>query len=131
MNADKDKILELVNSYQNAIHTQKREDFQPLWTDGDNNVLISIATQYTGLENIYTEFLINGIQKITLSSILLQKILGIRFINGDIAVVVFQYHTECIRQETGEPHGISGIETQIVQKVNDKWKIVHIHYSKK
>lgn len=130
MKTDKEQISELVKAYQNAIHTQKREDFLPLQTGEDYNVLISITTQYTGLENIYRDFLINEIQKNYSSITLIAEDTDIRFISDNIATVVFQYHTKCIRRETGEEYGISGIETQAVKKVDDAWKLVHIHYSK-
>ena len=54
----------------------------------------------------------------------------VRFLTDEIAVVIFRYHTECIRRESGEPYGISGLETQIVRKTPKGWKLAHIHYSK-
>ena len=30
-----------------------------------------------------------------------------------MAVVIFQYHTECIRREDGSEFGIAGMETQV------------------
>lgn len=131
MKTDKEKILNLVKAYQDAIHSQKKEDFLPLWTGEDNNVLISIASQFSGLEKIYNDFLIGGIQYHYTEIRLIAEDIEIHFISNDIATVIFQYHTECIRRETGEEYGIAGVETQIVKKVNDEWKLVHIHYSKK
>ena len=52
-------------------------------------------------------------------------------IDENKAIVVFRYHTECIRRDTHEPYGIQGLETQIVIKENNQWKLMHIHYSKK
>lgn len=51
-------------------------------------------------------------------------------IDDNKAIVVFKYHTECICRETHEPYGIQGLETQIVIKENNQWKLMHIHYSK-
>ena len=51
-------------------------------------------------------------------------------IDDNKAIIIFKYHTECIRRDTKEPYGIQGLETQIVIKENNEWKLMHIHYSK-
>lgn len=38
------------------------------------------------------------------------------------------YHTECIIRENGQPHGIEGLETQILKRTEAGWKIAHIQY---
>lgn len=45
------------------------------------------------------------------------------------AAVVFAYRTACIRRETGEPHGLRGMETQVYVREPDGWKLAHVHYS--
>lgn len=127
---NKEKIQNLVKAYQKAIHSQNKEDFISLWTCQDNNTLISLTKQFNGVESIYQDFLIGGIQKNYLKIDLIAENIDIHFINKNIAVVVFQYHTECIKRDTGEDYGIAGLETQVLQKIDDQWKLVHIHYSK-
>lgn len=51
-------------------------------------------------------------------------------ISEDVAIVLFHYHTECIRRETKEPYSIKGLETQVVVKEDGEWKLAHVHYSK-
>ena len=34
-----------------------------------------------------------------------------------------------IRRETGEPHSIRGIETQIYVREKGKWKLMYVHYA--
>lgn len=127
---NKEKILNLVKAYQKVIHSQNKEDFISLWTCQDNNTLISLTNQFNGIESIYQDFLIGGIQKAYLKIDLIAENIDIHFMNENIAVVVFQYHTECIKRDTGEDYGIAGLETQVLQKIDDQWKLVHIHYSK-
>ena len=127
---DKEKIQNLVKAYQKAIHSQSKEDFIALWTCQNNNTLISLTNQFNGIESIYQDFLIGGIQKNYSKINLIEENIDIHFIKENIAIVVFQYHTECIKRETGEDYGIAGLETQVVQKVDNQWKLVHIHYSK-
>lgn len=125
-----EKIERLVANYQKAIHTQNKDDFVSLWTKENNNVLISISHQFEGIESIYQDFLIDGIQNAYFKIDLIAEKIDIRFINDELAIVVFKYHTECIKRETNEEYGIAGLETQVIRKVNDEWKLVHVHYSK-
>lgn len=125
-----EKIKQLVKEYQEAIHNQNKDDFMLLWSNEKSNILISIAQQFEGVENIYQDFLIGRIQKAYTEINLIAEKIDIRFIDEELAIVVFQYHTECIKRESGEEYGISGLETQVVKKVGDQWKLVHVHYSK-
>lgn len=127
---DLEKIKALVSQYQKAVHTQNKEDFIPLWTCQDHNNLISVTKKYEGIDSIYQDFLIDGIQKAYTKIDLIAEDINVQLIDEHLAIVVFQYHTECIRRDTQEEYGIFGLETQVVQKVNDQWKLVHIHYSK-
>ena len=56
--------------------------------------------------------------------------LKINFVNDELAIVIFNYHTQCILRENGEFFGIEGVETQVMIKEAGVWKIIHIHYSK-
>lgn len=49
----------------------------------------------------------------------------------DTAIAVFAYHTDCIISETGEKHGIQGLETQVLKRVKGQLKIAHIQYAGK
>lgn len=124
------QILELVASYQQAIHTQKEREFKDLWSKEHQNILISITNQFIGIEDIYKNFLIAKIQKNYTHIDLITENIDVSFINEEIAIVVFQYHTECIRRNTNEEYGIQGLETQVVVKEKGLWKLMHIHYSK-
>ena len=50
-------------------------------------------------------------------------------IDENTAVAIFSYYTDCIRRETGEPHSISGIETQIYVREKGAWKLMYVHYA--
>lgn len=126
---DKNSIIKLVQEYQKAIHTQNEKDFRKLWT-GKDNTLISITHLFNGIDSIYNDFLINIIQKSYSKIDLITKRIDVHFIDDKNAVVIFQYRTECLRNNTNEPYGIQGLETQIIRKVDNEWKLVHIHYSK-
>ena len=127
---DIQQIKHLVENYQNAIHTQDKPIFYSLWSSKEPVSLISISTCYNGLEAIYNDFLINAIQVKYESIHLIAKAINIRLINDQTALVIFDYQTQCILNSTHEPYGIEGVETQVVVKENNQWKLAHIHYSK-
>lgn len=125
------KIKQLLEDYKKAIHTQDERFFKKLWSGKDTDTMISITKQYVGIENIYNDFLIGGIQKAYQEITLIgDSEPTIHFLDETTAIIIFAYHTECIRRETLEIYGIQGLETQVVKKINDEWKLTHVHYSK-
>lgn len=129
MNEEK-QILDLVTKYCETIATQDVNEFASLWADQKENMLISVTKLYVGTKAICDEFLIGVIHQTYETIELIADDIQIRMIAKDVAIVVFKYHTECIRRETKEPYGIRGQETQVVVKENGQWKFVQIHYSK-
>ena len=123
------KIYKMVERYSNAIHTQKAEDFLPLWNENTLCTLISPSGYYVGIESIYQDFLLEQIRKAYSRIDLIADNVDIRIINDTSAVVIFSYYTDCNRRDTGEPFGIAGLETQVYHKVGDNWKLTHVHYS--
>ncbi len=129
MNQTKE-IQTLIDTYVRCIENPNKEDFLSIWSGTDNDTLISISNLYRGRENIYQEFVLDKIHQLYATIKLIAEPAYIHFIDENNAIVIFSYHTECIRKETGEEYGIQGIETQVVTKINGSWKYVHIHYSK-
>lgn len=123
------QIHDMVERYRRAIQTQEADDFLPLWDPAARCTLISPSGFYVGLDAIYQEFLLGGIRR-AYSRIELQvKSVQVRLLGQDGALVLFAYATDCERRETGEPFGISGLETQIYHRLGDDWRLVHVHYS--
>ncbi|MGN0266374.1 MAG: YybH family protein [Lachnospiraceae bacterium] len=125
------EIEQLVERYANAIHSQDETDFRSVWTQEDTNVLISGDKIFQGPDSIYQDFVIGMIQTKFSSIYLVNDGLQAYLLNDTAAVVIFRYHTECILRDTGEPHGIAGIETQVLKKTDNGWRIAHIQYSGK
>lgn len=121
-------VLEMVERYKTAVHTQAWEDFAPLWAEGTENVLISPGGYFVGTQDIYENFLIGGIRKAYSRIDLISHNIDVR-ITGDTAIVVFSYSTDCDRRETGEYFSISGLETQVYVRQESQWKLTHVHYS--
>ncbi len=128
--ADERAILEVLEKYKETIHTQNEDDFRKIWSQNRECTLISIRRAFHGLDSIVDDFLIDGIHKAYTKIDLISESVSINLIEPDAAIIVFGYHTDSIRRESGEPYGIQGLETQVMIKEDGKWKLVHIHYSK-
>jgi hypothetical protein len=126
------EIKDLVNRYIAAIHSQDEQEFRSLWSGSDTDTMISVAKVYRGTDSIVSDFLIGAIQKAYKEiTLIADEEPEIHHLAEDTAIVIFRYHTECIRRQDGSTYGISGIETQVVKCIDGQWKLCHVHYSKK
>ena len=128
MNEEK-KVLEKLQQYIRLVHTQEESDSIGLWAEKCEVALISGAKQFTGKAATMNAFLKELIRNAYETIDLISESVDVRFLNDSCAVLVFAYHTECIRRETGEPYGIAGLETQVYIKENDEWRLAHVQYS--
>lgn len=124
------EILNVVEKYQELVKTQSRTIYDALFTKKSEPTLISITNTFTGFESIYQDFLVGAIQKAYSSIELINDGITVNPVNEELVIVVFKYHTKCIRRDTNEFYGIQGLETQVLIKEDGEWKILHIHYSK-
>ena len=124
----KNAIRKKVLAYCEAVEKQDQNTFRELF-DRDA-ILISISTLFDGIDAIANNFL-DAIQKAYRTIRLIPEDIDIRLRENDMAVVIFQYHTECIRRENGSEYGIAGMETQVYIRKDEDWKLIHVHYSKK
>lgn len=122
-------LEEKVRLYCEAIHTQDTGLFRTLWSDQSPCTLISVGTVFTGYDTIVRDFLIGGIQAAYERIDLIPEKIDVTYRDAESAIVTFSYHTECIRRKDRAPFGIAGIETQ-VWKLEDDWRMIHLHYSK-
>lgn len=130
MSLQEKEILQMLEQYKKAVHTQAAEDFYPIWAKSCETSLISLSTCYTGTDAIYHDFLLGRIRAAYTRIDLIAKETKVRLLSEDCAVVIFSYYTDCDRRETGEHYGIAGLETQVYIKEPDGWKLAHIQYAK-
>lgn len=126
---NKEIIVSKVMDYCRSVHTQDLEEVRKLWNNSAECSLISPGGMYSGIESIYQDFLIDGIRSAYSRIDLIADDVNVRFVSDECAIVIFAYHTDCDRRETGEWFGIEGLETQVYNKVGDDWKLTHVHYS--
>ncbi len=117
---------EVVARYCNAIRDNDSEAFRAVWAGEDTDTVISQSTLYEGPTRVM-EFL-GMLHRVYDAIELVNDGLDAHLLTDDVAIVVFRYHTVCTRAGTGEPYGIEGLETQVLRRVGDAWKIAHIQY---
>ena len=81
-----------------------------------------------GKKAIQNDFL-GLIRKVYETIDLISESTDVRLLNEKCALIIFAYHTDCIRRESGEPYGIAGLETQVYILENGDWRLVHVQYS--
>ena len=123
-------VKELVLRYAKAIQTQDKGEFCGLWAENPDCALVALTSQYLGIEAIYRDFLLCRIQASYKTIRLVPESIDVHMLREDLATVIFQYHTECVRREDGADYGIRGLETHVAVKEDDEWKLQHVHYSK-
>lgn len=122
-------IEETIEQYACQIHDQNEKKFRKLFRT--DVILISGTKVFEGIDEIWGSFLAELIHQKYSDIRLVKEDLKINRLDERTAVAVFRYHTECTLRENGLPHGISGVETQVLQKQAGSWQIVHIHYTSK
>jgi len=126
----KNQILELVAKYQDLVHNPSKELFNEVFAQNSFCTEIAITDHYKNRTSIYEDFIIGRLQNRFSRIELIADEITINEISDELVIVVFKYHTDCDLRETGEHTGISGLETQVIVKENNEWRILHVHYSK-
>ena len=116
----------VVARYCKAIHAGDEAAFLALWTGDETDAMLSQSQRYQGPEGL-AAFLAK-LHELYVTITLVNDGMDAHLLTDDVAIVVFRYHTECVRAETGEPYGIAGLETQVLKLVDGAWKIAHIQY---
>lgn len=129
MNNEK-QLLNLVKKYQLLINKPSKELFDEVFAHNSYCTEIAITDYYQGSENVYNNFIIGRLHNRFSQIELIADEIIINEISDKLAITIFKYHTDCILRENGTSTGISGLETQVMIKENDEWRILHVHYSK-
>lgn len=116
----------LLRRYEQSINRADLKTASALWAHtAEVSFIHPRATEYgwSGIQNVYKMFdrlfanrdLRGSMEKIT--------------VYGDVAWLTFEWVFDATMKADNSPIQTKGRETQLWRKINNQWKLVHIHYS--
>ena len=129
IDATKQELQDLVKRYIASVETADRALFDTVWAKEGTCRIISGTNVFAGRDLIYDDFVVGAIGAAYTSIRLVPHDIQAFPERDDLAIILFSYHTECTLRESGEPFGISGMETQVAVKEDEGWRLLHVHYS--
>jgi ketosteroid isomerase-like protein len=125
--ADEQQISELIDKYVKTINDDDLDLVEEIWSHEDYASFIGPSGRYAGYESIRDDF-VHGVFGVNFKTRNLQKEELLIHVNGESAWAEFSWKFDAIRND-GASHNTLGRETQIFEKDEDGWKLVHVHYS--
>lgn len=126
INSDKEDIRGLLDKYTRSISTIDRSLARSVWADSGEISIINGLGQFFGFENIFNDFVVKAFGELTERK--LSSVSELIQVYGDIAYIQFYWIFD-IKEKDEKTEQRRGRETLICRKVNNEWKIYHIHYS--
>lgn len=127
LETDSIAILKVVDEYCNTINNCDTALTSKIWSHDSDASFIGPSGRYSTYKGIIKDFII-GVWKNGYSTRHLQGEDIKLHIDGNMAWLEFSWKFDAIKKD-GKPHHTKGLETQILKREPDGWKLVHIHYS--
>lgn len=124
---EKEVVRTRVQDYFNMVSNLDKDIADGLWAKEGDVSIITPRSQFFGRESIMNDFLIK-----TFSSMQYRKLSSLsEVINiyGNSANVQLYWIFNTIDAK-GESHQTRGRETLLFEKLDDQWRLVHVHYSR-
>ncbi len=123
----KEAVRARVQDYFNMVSNLDTEIAKGLWATTGDVSIITPRSQFFGAENIMNDFLIKTFS--SMQSRKLHSLSEVINIYGTSANVQLYWVFDTVDAE-GEKHQTRGRETLIFENIDDKWMLVHVHYSR-
>jgi len=120
-------ILNQVHAYAQSVNDLDIELAKEVWGASLEPSFVHPRGFSKGLENIINEFYLGTMGKFSTRSLRPRDITV--SVHGDSALVFFYWNFTAFFKHDGSQHETEGRETQYFVKVDDAWKLAHVHYS--
>lgn len=124
---DEDEIKHLISMYAKAADEADPSLASHVWCDSPEDSLINPVGRWHGVEEIMG-FYRHDMGENYFSRNLKVKDISVR-VYTDAAWAEFSWDFSATRRKEGSSVSFRGMETQIYQKSQDRWCLVHVHYS--
>jgi len=121
------QLMEMVDLYARSINKLDLELARKIWLDSSETSFVHPRGYSKGLETILQAFYLETMGRFETRD-LRPRDIEIS-INGDSALVFFYWNFTAYFKHDGSRHDTEGRETQYFVKVDDEWRLAHIHYS--
>jgi ketosteroid isomerase-like protein len=122
------QIAELVQKYAKSVNEADARLAAEVWDDSDDVTFIHPR----GHEHGWKEVKANFYEK-TMGAMFAERKLAVRdlsiHVQGDFAWAEFYWDFEAKLKQGGMPLNSKGRETQVYRRIDQRWVIVHVHYS--
>lgn len=126
VDAEKEAVRARVQDYFNVVSNLDTEVAKGLWAAGDVSI-ITPRNQFFGAESIMNDFLLKTFS--TMKYRKLHSLSEVINIYGTSANVQLYWVFDTVDAK-GNKHQGRGRETLLFEKIDGKWMLVHVHYSR-
>ncbi|MBP3730017.1 MAG: nuclear transport factor 2 family protein [Mailhella sp.] len=125
---DQSAVEELVRRYVESVNSCDPEIVNEIWSHDEHVSFVAPAGQFKTYKAIRDDFILGIFAKKFAKRELKKEDLKIHLC-GNMAWIEFKWCFDAVTLGGEELHN-RGLETQIAQKEDGVWKLVHIHYSR-
>lgn len=122
---EKEAIRNLVDRYISAVETGSCSMEEIFVSDGELLAVERLFRTSSAIENQFIKMLREHYRMLRL----VPESIEIAFKNKNEALILFQYHTECVTQD-GSLYGIGGFEVQRAVRTDGTWKLNLVQYAR-
>lgn len=115
-----------MREYFESVSKLDKELARKVWSNREDITLINAMGHFFGFESIYNDFIVKAFSR--LKERRLHSASDVVKIYGNIATIELYWLFD-ITGPDGKQGRNSGRETLLLEKTNDGWKLIHVHYS--
>ncbi|MFR9650276.1 MAG: nuclear transport factor 2 family protein [Rikenellaceae bacterium] len=124
---EREAVRGRVHDYFDMVSNLDMDIAKGLWAERDDVSIITPRGHFVGADSIMNDFLLKAFSKMQYRK--LSSISEVINIYGDSANVQLYWIFDTI-DANGEKHQTKGRESLIFSKIDNEWRLVHVHYSR-
>jgi ketosteroid isomerase-like protein len=124
---DESAVRELLDSYIKSVNTADATLASAIWLQSEDLVVVTPFGRFQGWDRVRDEIYVKFLQQAFSERDLRPSNVSMR-VMGDAAWLAYDW-TFTGKLANGQPTASTGWESQVYQKTDQGWRIVHLHYS--
>ena len=124
---EKKSVQQVFEKYLESVKTADPTIASEVWLQSPDISAVTPLARFKGWDSVRNDLYVNILQKAFSERSLQTENLAIN-VSGNVAWTVYDW-TFTAKLADGMPYSAKGWESQVYQKIDGKWLIVHLHYS--